>query len=115
MPAKKNPFKLNKLQLRTLALAQVLARDEEIARQDGESGAVRLLHVPRAHGEHVHVGRFVVSARDASGFSNPAVWRALQRKGLVRIDRAGGLAITAEGIACDTGHGEQFADPPSSA
>ena len=112
MPPKNNPLKLNKLQLRTLALAQVLARDTDIARQDEDSGDIRLLSVPRPHGDHVHVGRFTVSARDASGLSNPAVWRVLMRKGLARIDAPGSVTITAEGITYDTGLGEQLADPP---
>ena len=111
MPPKNNPLKLNKLQLRTLALAQVLAGDTDIARPDADSGDVRLLAIPRPHGDHLHIGRFVVSARDASGLSNPAVWRVLLRKGLARIDRPGGVTITAAGVAYDTGFGERPAEP----
>ncbi len=115
MPPKKNPLKLNKLQLRTLALAQALAREDDIARKDEASGDVHLLEIPRPHGDHVHIGRFLVSARDASGLSNPAVWRVLLRKGLARIDRPGGPTITAQGIAYDTGLGDWLADPLSPA
>ena len=111
MPPKKNPLKLNKLQLRTLALAQVLARDPDSSERDAASGDVHLTRVPHAHGDHVHVGAFVVSARDASGFSNPAVWVALHRKGLARMEGAGGLALTAAGVDYDTGLGERFAEP----
>jgi len=111
MPPKKNPLKLNKLQLRTLALAQVLAADEKLSRRDEASGDVTLLDLPRPHGDHVHVGRFVVSARDASGFSNPAVWRALIRKGLARTDDPLTVTLTAEGVAYDTGLGDRFATP----
>ncbi len=37
MPPKKNPLKLNKLQLRTLTLAQLLARDPGLVRRDEPS------------------------------------------------------------------------------
>jgi hypothetical protein len=109
MPPKKNPLGLNALQLRTLALAQVVAAEPGLSQKDPATGAVTLLQVPHPHGDHVHVGRFTVSARDASGFANPAVWVALARKGLARIDGTGALVITAEGLAYDTGLGERFA------
>ena len=111
MPPKKNPLKLNKLQLRTLALAQVVARDPDSSERDEATGDVHLTRVPHAHGDHVHVGAFVVSARDASGFSNPAVWVALHRKGLARMEGAGGLTLTAAGIDYDTGLGAHCAEP----
>ncbi len=38
MPPKKNPLKLNKLQLRTLTLAQLLAQDPSLARRDEATG-----------------------------------------------------------------------------
>jgi len=108
MPPKKNPLKLNKLQLRTLALAQVLAADPAASETDTETGEVTLLQLPHAHGSHVHVGEFTVSARDASGFSNPAVWTVLERKGLAR---AGGLVcvvLTKQGRDYETGLGQSF-------
>ncbi len=77
MPPKKNPLKLNKLQLRT--------------------------------GDHLHIGRFTVSTKEASGLSNPAVWSALVRKGLARIEGPIAIALTAEGVAYDTGLGDRFA------
>ncbi len=46
MPPKKNPLKLNKLQLRTLTLAQLLAQDPNLARRDEATGAVTLLQFP---------------------------------------------------------------------
>ncbi|GGF73119.1 hypothetical protein GCM10011332_28890 [Terasakiella brassicae] len=110
MAAKKNPLKLNKLQLRTLALSQVLANEPNLSVRNEESGAVTIRHLPHAHGDHVHVGPFVVSAKDASGFSNPAVWVALKRKGLV-IDGDFGVTLSAEGLAYDTGLGEKFIAP----
>lgn len=103
-----NPLKLNKLQQRTLALAQVLARDPNAAVADAESGDVTITRVPHAHGDHVHVGSFVVSARDASGFGNPAVWVALARKGLVRDPGTRAIVLTAAGVNYDTGLGDRF-------
>ncbi len=111
MAPRKNPLKLNKLQLRPLVLAQVIARDPELARVDPESGEVELLHMPHAHGDHVHIGGFVVSARDASGFDNPAVWTALQRKGLARQDTPLTMVLTKAGVSYDTGLGEAFMEP----
>ena len=111
MAPRNNPLKLNKLQLRTLTLAQVIARDPQSAVADDATGEVRLMRLPHAHGDHVHVGDFVVAARDASGFSNPAVWVALARKGLSRGDLAQGITLTADGLAYDTGLGDRFLAP----
>lgn len=105
---KKNPKKLNKLQLRTLALCQVLARQDGISESNGETGEVTISQLPHAHGDHVHVGPFVVSARDASGFSNPAVWVALRRKGLVGDEVAVGVVLTKDGVDYDTGLSDKF-------
>ena len=110
MPPKTNPLKLNKLQLRTLALLQVLAKEESIAHTQPETGAVYITQLPHAHGDHVHVGQFTVSRRDASGLDNPAVWTALGRKGLARRDAVSAL-LTAEGAAYDTGLSERFVMP----
>jgi len=111
MPLKKNPLRLNKLQLRTLTLAQLLARDPNLARRDEATGAVTLLQIPHAHGDHLHIGQFTVSTREASGLSNPAVWAALARKGLSRIEGPIAIALTAEGVSYDTGLGDRFAAP----
>lgn len=110
MPPKTNPLKLNKLQLRTLALLQVLAKEESIAHAQAESGAVYITQLPHAHGDHVHVGPFTVSSRDASGFANPSVWAALARKGLARRDAVTAV-LTAEGVAYDTGLGDRLVAP----
>ena len=75
---------------------------------DEATGEATLLHLPHPHGDHVHVGPFVVSARDASGFANPAVWTALARKGLARQDGPGGVTLSAEGLAYDCGFGDRF-------
>ncbi len=110
MPPKTNPLRLNKLQLRTLALAQVLADDPDASLRDDGSGEVTLMSLPRRHGNHVHIGGFVIAARDASGFANPAVWTALARKGLTRTSLMG-VILTVEGLNYDTGLGERFAAP----
>ena len=111
MSARKNPLKLNKLQLRTLALAHVLAGDENSATKNPETGEVTISQIPHAHGDHVHVGAFVVSGRDASGLSNPAVWTALGRKGLTRMDEMGRVVLTTSGLDYDTGFADQFMKP----
>jgi hypothetical protein len=111
MAPKKNPLKLNKLQLRTLTLAQLLAQDPNLARRDETTGAVTLLQIPHAHGNHLHIGRFTVSTREASGLSNPAVWSALVRKRLARIDGPIAITLTAEGLSYDTGSGDRFLVP----
>ena len=84
MALKRNPLKLNKLQLRTLALAQMIAANPKLSQSDPKSGEVILLHLPQPHGNHVHIGDSIVSAREASGFSNASVWAVLERKGLLR-------------------------------
>jgi hypothetical protein len=104
VPPKRNPLKLNPLQLRTLALLQELARDGEAGRPDANAGDVAVAAVPVPHGDHVHVGRLVVSARAASGLANPSVWAALERKGLLRDGSAlGSLTLTRAGIEYETG------------
>ncbi len=108
MPPKRNPLKLNKLQLRTLALAQVLAQDSDLGRRDEASGDVTLPPIPRPHGDHLHIGGFTVSAREASGLGNPAVWSALVRKGLARTDNPMAVMITALGMAYETGLGDRI-------
>lgn len=108
MPPKKNPLKLNKLQLRTLALTQVLANEPTVSEKDDATGDVKILQMPHIHGDHVHIGGFTVSARDASGFSNPAVWVALRRKELIKDGDLGGVTLSAAGVAYDTGLNDNF-------
>lgn len=111
MPVTKaNPKKLNALQARTLVLAQILAKDPNSGRIDEETGDATILRIPHAHGDHVHVGKFVVSGRDASGFNNPSVWVALARKGLVREGYPASIVLTPEGLAYDTGLGHNFVE-----
>lgn len=108
MTDRANPLKLNKLQLRTLALAQVIAKDPVASLTNEVTGEVTLMRLPHAHGDHVHVGPFVVSAKDASGFSNAAVWVALGRKGLSHGDPSGVVTITKAGLDYNTGFGDKF-------
>ncbi|MEQ8390447.1 MAG: hypothetical protein RIB30_05600 [Thalassospira sp.] len=105
---RKNPLKLNKLQLRTLVLAQIIANDPNSGQVDEETGEGTLLRVPHAHGDHVHVGQFTVAARDASGFEIPSVWVVLTRKGLLKEGYPAALVLTKEGMAYDTGLGDHF-------
>ena len=111
MPPKKNPLKLNELQLRTLALAQVMCGDPAMARMDEDSGEATILRMPHAHGDHMHIGDFVVAAREASGLSNMAVWNALMRKGLARMNSPTEITITAAGVNYDTGLSDRFVAP----
>ncbi len=111
MAHKRNPLKLNKLQLRTLLLFQELARHPETSTHDEQTGEVTLSTLPQAHGDHVHIGSFVVSSTDASGFSNEAVWRAMERKGLARSNFPLAITLTKEGLDYDTGLKDRLAHP----
>ncbi|MEI6558112.1 MAG: hypothetical protein WCO00_06865 [Rhodospirillaceae bacterium] len=109
MPPKKNPLGLNALQLKTLTLAQALARLPGIAAPDpDEPGAIRIAEFPHPHGNHFHLGDAVVATRDASGLFVPGVWAALARKGLSRGDGAFGVTILAAGLDYDTGLADQL-------
>jgi hypothetical protein len=103
MPPKFNPLKLNPLQLRTLTLLQEIARHPELATHDPDTGEAEILHIPHPHGDHFHIGSAAVHASDATGLANPAVWVALQRKGLTRGEFPARLTLTAAGMAYDTG------------
>ena len=103
MPPKLNPLKLNALQLRTLTLLQVLARDPQSARGGPAPGEVTIERFPQAHGTHLHLGDRVVAARDANGLFNDKVWHALERKGLARSDWPHRITLTSSGLAYETG------------
>jgi hypothetical protein len=102
VPAKRNPLNLNGLQLRTLTLLQELARLPDYSRPGDEPGSMIIAGLPMAHGDHFHIGESVVASHNATGLRNPGVWRALERKGLVRYfsDFA---VLTPLGIGYDTG------------
>ncbi|UCH73228.1 MAG: hypothetical protein JSU82_12805 [Rhodospirillales bacterium] len=109
MPPRNNPLKLNKLQLKTLAILQELAADPTIARRDATSGGTQISAIPAPHGDHFHVGTKLVLARDATGLANEGVWMALIRKGL-----AGAAAfphtivLTPAGLGYDTSEAGQI-------
>jgi len=101
MPAKKNPLGLNALQLKTLTLLQELARLPDYSGTAEEAGIV--VRPPEPHGDHFHLGDAVVATRDASGFGNPAVWVALERKGLIRSMYPHEAVVTPLGLNYETG------------
>ena len=103
MPPKKNPLRLNPLQLKTLTILQELARHPETSTADAETGDVLLTNLPRPHGNHFPVGDAIVMAREATGLDNESVWKALERKGLARSTYPLGIILTKEGIDYDTG------------
>ncbi|MCX8230758.1 MAG: hypothetical protein OTJ45_02935 [Alphaproteobacteria bacterium] len=106
MPSKRNPLKLNKLQLKTLTLLQTIAALPDVALSDPKTGNAVLRWLPDPHGNHFHIGDAVVMARDATGLHNPAVWVALERKGLAADGYPNHMAVTPAGLGYDTGLGE---------
>src|SRR3954468_22152464 len=102
MPPKRNPLNFNALQLKTLTLLQELARLTDYSRPGEEPGSV-IVRPPDPHGDHFHLGEAVVAARDASGLRNPAVWAALERKGLIRPKLPQAVILTTLGQEYDTG------------
>jgi len=107
MPPKRNPLNLNPLQLRTLTLLQALAALPD-AKPGEDEGSTMLTSLPDPHGDHFHLGDAVVAARDATGLRNPAVWAALERKGLVKTQFPQSATLLAEGRNYDTGLKEQI-------
>jgi hypothetical protein len=108
MPSKRNPLNLNSLQLKTLTLLQELARvaGKPVPKGDSEEGDpddLAITELPNPHGDHFHLGEAVVAARDATGLRNPAVWAALERKGLIRPQLPEAVILTALGQQYDTG------------
>jgi hypothetical protein len=103
MPPKKNPLNLNPLQLRTLTLLQELSRLPAHSRPADEAGAIMVGNLPQPHGDHFHLGDAVVAGRDATGLRNPAVWAALERKGLVKTQFPQSATLLAAGRDYDTG------------
>lgn len=97
-----NPKRLNPLQLKTLTLLQEVAKHPLYADEREDGGAV-INMLPDAHGDHFHIGPRVVMGKDATGLSNPAVWKALGRKGLVEEGADGRLAVTPGGLDYPTG------------
>ena len=100
-----NPLKLNRLQCKTLVLLQTLAELPRYATQGPEEGETVIASIPPAHGDHFHLGPWIVLARDATGLGNSSVRAALIRRGLVR-DAAGRTVLTAAGKDYETGMSE---------
>ena len=100
---KKNPLKLNALQLRTLTVLQALSKVPEAAAEGPQSGEITISRFPQPHADHFHLGDALVMGRDATGLFNQAVWHALERKGLARADWPNAVTLTAAGLAYDTG------------
>lgn len=98
-----NPSRLNALQLKTLTLLQVIARQPIYATLEAETGAQVIKMLPDPHGDHFHIGPRVVMSKDATGLRNPAVYKALGRKGLVEDRPGGAFALTTAGQSYDTG------------
>lgn len=108
MPPRNNPLKLNKLQLRTLLILQILAEELDGAPAEGD---VTLPRLPQAHGDHYHIGPYTFPGQAVSGLHNIAVWKALGRKGLTAVNgpeelaagATGPVTVTAAGRTYDTG------------
>jgi hypothetical protein len=113
MTLKKNPLKLNALQLRTLTVLQVLAQVRGAATAGPQPGEITIARFPAAHGDHFHLGDYLVNGRDASGLYNQAVWNALSRKGLARADWPTAITLTPDGLAYDTGVADEILKPAS--
>lgn len=108
MAKKNNPLNLNALQLKTLTLLQALAKLPDHGSPAEEPGAIIVRNLPHAHGDHFHLGPYVVLGRDATGLHNPAAWVALERKGLIRSMFPMACVVTEAGLAYDTGLGPQL-------
>jgi len=103
MPPKRNPLNLNPLQLKTLTLLQELAQLAGKPAPEDEPGGLAITELPNPHGDHFHLGESLVAARDATGLRNPAVWAALERKGLIRPKLPEAVILTPLGQQYDTG------------
>src|SRR6266542_827111 len=103
MPPKRNPLNLNPLQLKTLTLLHELAQLAVKPAPEDEPGGRAITELPNPHGDHFHLGEAVVAARDATGLRNPAVWAALERKGLIRPKLPEAVILTPLGQQYDTG------------
>jgi hypothetical protein len=102
MPPKKNPLGLNKLQLKALTLLQAYAETGQGV--SDETDGEMTITVPPPHGDHFHVGEYVVFLKDATGLINKGVWAALERKGLIKpLVFPTICTLTRTGLDYDTG------------
>jgi hypothetical protein len=111
MPPKQNPLRLNKLQLKTLTLFQELARSPATSTSRGDRGFL-ITAIPRAHGNHFHLGEGIVTAADATGLKNQSVWRALHRKSLIESYFPSSLILTTAGADYLTGLRDEILHGP---
>ncbi len=103
MSKKQNPLNLNPLQLKTLTLLQELARHPAHATPAADPKEVIVSNLPHPHGNHLHVGPYLVHAGDASGLANESAWKVLERKGLAKAMYPFAILLTETGLAYDTG------------
>ncbi len=105
MAPKRNPLKLNALQLKTLTILQALSDDgdENADKTDSNNDGRAIPLLPSPRGNHFHVGPYIVMAQDATGLYNPSVWMALTRKGLVEGVPPAHARLTALGVEYSTG------------
>ncbi|HVJ33585.1 MAG TPA: hypothetical protein VND94_10745 [Terriglobia bacterium] len=108
MPPKINPLKLNPLQLKTLTLFQELAKMEGYGTPAEQEGHTMISRLPHPHGDHFHLGGYIVRSQDASGLANESAWAALQRKGLIQSHFPLGCVLTPAGAAYETGLKDQI-------
>ena len=108
MLPKRNPQKLNKLQLKTLTLLQQIARLPDMATPNEETGEVEITAFPSPHGNHFHLGPYIIFDSDATGLRNEAVWRALNRKALAYGTFPIAITLTSLGLKYKTGLKDQI-------
>jgi len=111
MPPKINPLKLNPLQLKTLTLFQELAKMEGYGSPTEEAGHIMISRLPHPHGDHFHLGAYIVRSQDASGLANESAWTALQRKGLIKSLFPMGCVLTPAGADYATGLKDEILHP----
>jgi len=103
MVAKRNPLKLNRLQLKTLTILQALVTSGDAVALGDPAKKLSIPWLPSPHGNHFHVGDYAIYTGDASGLENISVWTALARKGLVEGMPPGPTYLTNLGATYDTG------------
>ncbi len=75
---------------------------------DEVTDEIRLLRLPSLYGDHIHIGRYVVSARDASGLSNNTMWTALERKALLHRVNSLPATLTKDELDYNKGLADKF-------
>ena len=103
MSRARNPLGLNPLQLRTLTLLQELARHAGHASPASDPKEVIVSNIPHPHGDHFHIGPYLVRAGDATGLGIEGAWKALERKGLAKSMYPLAILLTEGGLTYQTG------------